>query len=289
MRPLVVHPTLQRVVQPMRQLATQLATQQEQQQEQQPTTGTTTGAGGTTTVGSVNGAIPGVWFGNNNFGDGVMVIDANENIYALTRNTAGRQETVFGPASGQLDRFIHRDSENAMFAQSFTLVGDPPSTLTEVPGADSPGPDVITYALSVENDGQSISNSGGVGDFQMTFATNDDVPAVSLADVAGDWSATTSFQPVDGNITVRMNITETGVVTGSTQFNNGGLSPLSGNAAAAAGSDQYLSLSFTWLNQRRTGVLYRDRADTTRLIVNTVGPNPDDDTETQSFTASMIR
>lgn len=232
------------------------------------------------TAGNTNsgGATPGVWFGSNSFGEGVMVIDANENIYALASN-AGRHEVVFGPASEQLERFLHRDSENASFAQSFTLAGDLPSTQGEA--------DTIAYSLTVENDGQQIRNTGGAGDFVMTFATENDLPALSLADAAGSWSATTSFCPVDCNITLQMNITADGVVSGSTEFNNFGPAPLNGNAASPAGVTQYLTVSFEWLEKRRTGVLHRDRLDSSRLVLNTVGPN--DEGGSQSFTASMIR
>ncbi len=228
-----------------------------------------------------SGGRSGVWFGTNNFGTGVMVIDASENIYALTnRSTRPQYEAVFGPSSAQLQRFLHRDSDNPAFADSFTLAGDLPSTI------DPNDSDTQTYNLTVENDGQQIRNSGAVGDFTMTFATENDLPALSLADMAGNWTTTTSFCAVDCNITLRMTFDANGALTGSTQFNTGDLNTLTGGAAV--GGPQYLTVSFEWLGRTVSGVLHRDRNDSNRVILNSIGTESATGV-TASFTASMVR
>jgi len=221
--------------------------------------------GGTITP---SGDIPGVWFGQNNFGEAVMVIDSNQNVYSLAANGSGGYETVFGPTSGQLDQFFHRDSIEAN-ATSFTLAGDLPSTQ----GAAS---DTITYDLSVGNEGQQLTNAGTAtaAAFDMTLAQLNDVPAISVGDVAGTWTAQTSYEcvPVNCQFSLTLNIAASGALTGDTNFNNGEfVAELTGTVAA--GSSQYLTINFNWNETSRAGVLYFDRADNTRLIVNTVGPN----------------
>ena len=252
--------------------------------------GTTSGGttGGGTTGGPVtpSGGLPGVWVGQNNFGEGVMIIDANENVFSFVARGDGQREAVFGPASEQMELFFHRNSENASFNTTHTLAGDLPSENTiRVPSAT----DNITYNLTVENDGQQITNSATatVSAFSMTLADLNDVPAITLADVAGTWTAQTSFCPTDCNLGVSLTITESGGVTGFTDFNAGVfVADIVGTAAAAAGSNQYLTISFAWNDTTRNGVLYRDRTDTTRLVINTVGP---DGTTNKSFSSSLIR
>jgi len=234
------------------------------------TTGGTTG-GGTTTGGGVtpSGGIPGVWFGQNDFGEGVMVIDSNENVYALTVNNIAEYETVFGPVSGPLAFFTHRESVNQATATSFTMVGD------QAPGTP---PATKTYNLSVEADGQQIrnSNTGTAADFVMTLADLNNVPAISLADIAGTWTAQTSFNGCAGicELGLTLIIGADGSVSGNTNFEGTEIS-LQGSATTDGNASQYLNLSFEWNGTSRTGVLYIDRNDTSRLIVNTLGPDGD--------------
>lgn len=248
----------------------------------------TADAGSTTTgltdggVITPSGTITGVWFGNNNFGEGVMIVDANENVVALSSNDSGQYETVFGPASGALERFLHRDSENPAFADSFTPAGDSPSVI------DPTLSDTITYNLSVENDGQQINHTGEGGDFSMTFANENDLVPISVEGIAGNWYSKSSICPVDCNITLEMTMTDAGDINGFTQFNNGQEVPLNGSAFIAQASTQYLNIQFTWNETRRTGVLYFDRLDPTRLILNTIGPAVTS-SASASFTASLIR
>jgi len=244
----------------------------------------TTG-GGATDGGAVtpSGTITGAWFGTTGFGDGVMIIDAAGNVTALSANTSGQYETVFGPATGPLQRFLHRDSDNPAFADSFTLAGDLPSALS-----GNVADDTVTYSLSAINDGQSISNTGAAGDFSLTFATADDLSQVTLDSIAGAWTAKTSFCAADCNITLNMTFGADGSVNGSTQFNDGGTEPLTGTVTAAAGATQHLNITFTWTGKQRTGVLHVDRNDSTRLVLNTFGPS-DTEGESKSFTARMIR
>lgn len=247
------------------------------------TTGTTTTGGGTDGGGTDGGAvtpsgtISGAWFGSNNFGEGVMIVDANGIVNAFAANGSGQYETVFGPASGELQHFFHRDSENAAFADSFTLAGDPAE-----PAGNTP------YALAVQSDGQQIAHTGAGGDFTMTFATQDDLAPISVANIAGTWTAKTSFCDAECNITLSMTFAADGTVSGFTQFNATPEVPLVGTVSAASAATQYLNVEFIWAEKRRSGVVYFDRRDPTRLFINTFGPGDTPDTSA-SFTASMIR
>jgi len=260
-----------------------------------PTNGTTTN--GTTTNGTTGGgvtnggpiaptgSIAGAWFGNNHYGEGVMIVDAAGNVSALATNGAGQYESAFGPANGNLQRFVHRDSDNPAFADSFTLSGEPPSLLT-----GDVADDTIAYNLSTPDEGQSITNSGN---FSMTFATENDLAPVSLASIAGNWTAKTSFcvsppAAEECNLTLNMTFGADGTVTGSTVYNVDGVSPLNGTVTVAEGATQYLNISFTWTEKQRTGVVHVDRLDPTRLVINTFG-SADTEGQSRSFTASMIR
>ncbi len=251
-----------------------------------PATPTNTNTGPVVTdVGPIapTGLIAGAWFGNNHYGEGVMIVDAAGNVTALATDGVDGFESAFGPANGTLQRFVHRTSDNPAFADSFTLAGDLPSTLT-----GNVADDTVAYNLSTPDEGQSISNAGAVEDFTMTFATENDLGAISLESIAGSWGATTSFCAADCNITLQMTFGTDGSVTGSTQFNDGGLEPLVGTVTVAEGASQYLNISFTWTGKQRTGVLHLDRLAPTRLVVNTFGP-ADTEGESRSFTATMIR
>jgi len=227
------------------------------------------------------GGLPAVWYGNNDFGNGVMIIDASNTIYSLTANTAGRYETVFGPVSGSLERYIHRDSEIA--GQSFTLAGDYPS---ERPAEENAGADTTSYSLSVINDGQQVQNSGGgAAEFSMTFATADDVQAITLAEVAGSWGAMTNFGPTF-DLELNFNINGNGSVTGDTIYQDGAPNTLTGTVTEPANVTQYLSVSFEWLGNARNGVIYKHRDNPSQLILNTVGPDNDGN---KSFSALMTR
>jgi len=253
-------------------------------------TGGNTG-GGTTDSGNTDngntgggnnqaGGLPGVWFGNNDFGNGVMVIDAANNIYSLSANTQGRYETVFGPVSGTLERYIHRDSLIA--GQSFTLAGDYPS---ERPAEENAGPDTTSYSLSVINDGQQVQNSGGAANFSMTFATADDVQTISVSEVAGSWGAMTNFGPTF-DLELSFDINADGSVTGATIYQDGAPNNLTGTVTEPANANQYLTVSFEWLGNARNGVIYKHRDNPSQLILNTVGPDNDGN---KSFSALMTR
>jgi len=241
------------------------------------TAGSTTGGDNT----NLSGDLPGVWYGNNDFGNGVMVIDAANNVYALSANGEGRYETVFGPLSGTLERYIHRDSE--IDGQSFTLAGDYPS---ERPAQENAGADTTSYSLSVINDGQQLQNSGGdAAEFSMTFATTDDVQTITLAEVAGSWGAMTNFGPTF-DLELNFDINGDGSVTGDTIYQNGAPNTLSGTISEPANANQYLSVSFEWLGNARNGVIYKSRENSSQLILNSVGPDNDGN---KSFSALMTR
>lgn len=233
-----------------------------------------------------SGGLPGVWVGQNDFGESVMVVDANQNVYSLAETVGddGRDdyESVFGPASGQLEVFDHRQSFDDTTATSFTLSGD---------SADASEPATVSYNLSVQNEGQQITNAATAttGAFIMQLADLNDVPAVTIADVVGTWTSQTSYEcgEVACQLGLVVIIGADGQVSGETDFNAGVyIAPLTGTAAAAAGSSQYLTISFEWNGFSRAGILYRDRSDTTRLVINTIGP---DEAGNKSFTSSMIR
>jgi len=85
-----------------------------------------------------------------------------------------------------------------------------------------------------------------------------------------------------------MTITADGTVTGSTEI-GGGMEPITqGSVNVAAGATKYLNVAFTWTEKRRTGVLYADRNDPTRLILNTFGPS-DEEGISSSFSAQLTR
>lgn len=240
------------------------------------TTSGTTDTGNTdggSTVVTPSGGLPGVWFGQNNYGETVMVIDQNQNVFSFALDVISsaddadgiiNRQSVIGPASGQLEVFTHRDSNNLSNNSSFTLVGELDST--------------VSYNLAVENDGQQITNSstGTVGDYTLTLANLFDVPAISVADVAGTWTAETSFCAVGCDLDLTMTIDASGSVSGDVNFDNGTdvfITPIDAgsNVAAAAGSNQYLSVLINWNGTTRQGVLYWHRNDQTQLFLNSFG------------------
>ncbi len=228
-----------------------------------------------------SGGLPGVWIGPNDFGEAVMIIDSSDNVYALAADGAGQNyEAVFGPASSQLEYFSHLSSSDTATATSFRLAGDRPA-------ADAP--QNKTYNLVVENDGQQIRNTAAATGFQMNLANLNDQPAISVADVVGAWSANTSYPcgGVNCYLELDMTVAADGSVGGGTDFNSGVFEAgIDGTVSAANGSSQYLTLSFSWNGTNRNGVMYVDRNDTSRIIINTVGPDGDSNA---SFTARLTR
>jgi len=246
-----------------------------------PEGGTTDGsAGGDAVVPS--GGIVGAWYGSNNFGEGVMIIDANQNLFSFAANGSGVYETVLGPVSGNLERFFHRDSVNVAFADSFSLVGDRPSATNSVFS------DTADYNLTVQNDGQQIVHTGAGGDFIMTFATENDLAPISIDSIAGSWIAKSSFCPESCNITLEVTISATGAIFGSTQFNENPALTLAGDVSVAPGSSQHLNVLFSWGELVRVGAIHFDRRDPTRIIINTFGPDSGF-AGSASFAASLIR
>jgi len=249
------------------------------------TTGGATGTGttgtGTTGTGTTGGApiapsgdIVGAWYGSNDFGEGVMIVDVSGNITAFAANGSGLYQTVFGPSSGGLQSYTHRNSDNTAFDE-ITLVGDA-------------APDPITYSLTATSEGRAINNSGGAGDFSMTFATEAELTPISVADIVGAWTVTTSFCPADCDLTVEMTFAPDGGVSGFTRINADPELTLAGTVSAADSATQYLNVEFIWAEKRRSGVVYFDRRDTTQLFLNTSGPG-DEGKPPESFTASLSR
>ena len=223
--------------------------------------------------GSANpsGGLSGAWFGNTGFGEGVVVIDNTNRIFGLS-NAGDQYQAVTGNVGEALEPFRHRTSDNPASATSFTLVGDPE--------------DPFNYNLSVVNDGQQLNNTGGPGDFALTFATTNDIAAIDAAAVNGSWQALTSFCPMDCDIALTLTFNGT-TVGGSTLFAPFDPIPINGTIAAAPDSNLYMTIGFEWNGQNRSGVIYRDRTDSNRLILNTVGV--DGENGNRTFTAILSR
>ncbi len=224
------------------------------------------------------GGLSGAWFGATSFGEGVVIIDNTNRIYALS-NAGSDYEAIHGTVGGSLERFFHRDSDNPAHGDSFTLVGDP-SLLA------NGSPELVNYNLSVVNDGQQLNNAGGLGDFQLTFGTANDLAAIDAAGIAGNWQALTSFCPSGCDLALNMTFNGT-AVSGSTLFVPFDPIPLAGQLTAAADSNLYMTIAFEWNGQNRAGVIYRDRTNSDRLILNTIGE--DGDNGNRTFTAILSR
>jgi len=223
-----------------------------------------------------SGGVSGVWFGNTNFGEGVFVIDSGSQLRGLSSNN-GSYEAVHGTTGGG-DRFLHRTSDNPAHGDSFTLAGDV---------AD---PASVTYNLSVVNDGQQLDNVGGPGNFSLTFATDNDIAAIDNAFLAGTWRALTSFAPMNADLELNVTFDANGGVTGFTNFDNGSEQfniPFEAGAqtTAPADSSQYMNITFTWnTSENHSGVVYRDRNDSNRIILNTLAPD-----NSSNFSAILTR
>lgn len=229
-----------------------------------PGAGTVTPGGGTTTV-TPSGEVPGVWFGNNGFGDALVVIEDDLDIFSFSASSAGTYETVFGKLGGApAERFIHRNSENSAHGDSFTLVGDLPTDLNE---DDS---DTISYNLAVSNEGEQIDNTGAA--FSLAFARTDDVQAIALADIVGNWRALTSFAATGGDLELTISFAADGAVSGFTDFNSNGKIDITSGTVSASSSPLYLAIAFEWNGTPRTGVITRDRSSN-RLLLNSFGPD----------------
>ena len=242
------------------------------------------GTGGGTGGDNVDGGISGVWFGNNGFGEAVVVIEPDNDIYSYSAGSS-TYEAAFGSVGSAASRFIHRDSSNSAHGDSFTLVGDVPSTITTFDaGADS-----VTYNLAVTNDGQQLDNTGDAGSFSLTFAGSDDVSAISVADIAGTWVARTSFSATD-NLVLSMTIAADGTVSGFTDYASGSIPDgvdgiaLTGSVGTAADSSLYLPIQYNWNDFDREGVLFFNRTSS-QLVLNGFGAEGD----ANNFTALLTR
>ena len=244
------------------------------------TSGTTTS--GTTTSGGTNqsGGTAGVWFGQSNFGEAVVVVDASQQLYGLSSNGVNH-EAVLGAVGSPLNRYLHRNSSNSAFGDSFTLVGDLPSD--QVASAS----DTVNYSLSVVNDGQQL-NVAGSSTFSLTFAGTNDVEAITLASAAGSYEAKTSYcvsppDPAPCDLLFAMDISANGTVSGRTEFNGANVIPLTGTASE--GNGQYLNVSYDWNGNSFAGVLYQDRT-TAKLVINSYVPS---DPTLKTITAKMTK
>jgi hypothetical protein len=268
--------------------------------------GTDAGAGGTDTgtdTGMVAAPITGdpssapttgidaVWLGATSFGESVFVIDAQQNIFGFSSNGAGQYQSTFGNLqSGEvLRQFSHRDSEDASIGTGFTVSGD------VVPGAET-----VSYTFSLSADGQLLNNTGAAGDFSLMRAALSDMPELAIADIAGDWEARVGLcgtPDTCNSLVVELTIGADGSMSGAQKFglpadvDAGAGAAISGTVQAVG---QYLTTSFTWAIAdpvlERSGVIYRDRTDPERLVLNAFGLNPDDtEKPIQTFSALLSR
>jgi len=205
---------------------------------------------------SINAA--GIWTGSTDFGTGVYIIDAENNLFGLSSDGAENFKSLFGPIDGLIERFDHRISDNLALGDAYTIVGDPDMQFAN-----------LSYAFSISEDGNSLTNTSTLGEFTMT-AANDN--AITIADAVGNWESKTSFCdtcPLELNLTIEAD----GSISGSTVFGQNGMVdpantlPLSGTLKEAG---QYLTVSFNWDGKTRKGVVYREMG-TQKLIINTVG------------------
>ncbi len=206
----------------------------------------------------------GVWFGTTSFGEGVFIIDAQNSLYGLSRRDDGIAETVFGDVDATIQRHLHVPSRNPDHGTSFNLLGERPENINIFDMND------VDYDLEVTNDGQSLVNSGIGGNFSLTFATVDDVKPISVLSIAGQWESRTAFCNIGCDLTMELEISNSGFVTGSSRVNDDMPGQLAGSAAAADNSNLYLQIEFLLNGDRRSGVVYFDRL-TDALILNTVG------------------
>ena len=224
------------------------------------------------------GALLGAWFGTTNFGPGVVVIDSNNQIAGLSTDGAGTFEVVHGAVGGNLERMFHRNSDNPAHGDSFTLAGDLPSVV------DPAQSDTVAYNLAVVNDGEQLDNTGGPGNFSLTFATTNDIAAIDVAFLNGGWRAETSFCPAGCDVALEMMFQESGAVTGFTTFNGEGQLDLNGSLVQT--SPVFMEVSFIWNGLPRAGVIHRDITDSSRIVLNTIGDNGGTN---QSFSAVLTR
>ena len=206
----------------------------------------------------------GVWFGTTSFGEGIFVIGNENNLYGLSTRSDGIVEAVFGEPDGSVQRFFHLSSRNPAHGTSFNLFGERPENINNFDMND------VEYNLVVGNDGQSLTNSGIGGNFSLTFATSDDVRPISVLSAAGQWESRSSFCEIRCDITVVLEISNSGFLTGTSQFNDNTPGQLAGSVTAADSSNLYLQVEFLLNGERRSGVMYFDRISDS-LILNTVG------------------
>ena len=206
----------------------------------------------------------GVWFGTTSYGEGVFVIDSENNLYGHSTRDDGIVETVFGDVDGTLQRYLHVASRNLDHGSSFNLLGERPENFNIFDMND------VDYDLQVTNEGQSLVNSGIGGNFSLTFATADDMKPISVLSIAGEWESRTAFCDIDCDLTLILEVSNSGFVSGSSRFNNEQPGQLAGSTAAPDNSNLYLQIEFLLNGDRRAGVVYFDRFSDS-LILNTVG------------------
>lgn len=220
----------------------------------------------------------GVWFGTTAFGEGVFVIGTDGLLYGLSSRDDGLYEAVFGSVDGSVRRYLHLPSRNPGHGTSFNLLGERPENFNSFDMND------VMYNLAVNNEGQQLTNSGIGGNFSLTFATADDVMPITLQSVVGQWESRSAFCPSDCDITVVLDITSSGFVSGTTQVNDSAQSQLAGSVAMPGNSNLYLNIEFLLNGERRAGVVYFDRFSDS-LILNSIGV----DTNTGSMSAVLQR
>ncbi len=206
----------------------------------------------------------GVWFGTTSFGEGVFVIGNDGSLYGLSSRDDGLYESVFGRGDGTVQRYLHLASRNTDHGTSFNLLGERPENFNTFDMNE------VMYNLAVNNEGQQLTNSGIGGNFSLTFATADDVMPIDLQSVAGQWESRSAFCPTDCDITVVLDIANSGFLSGSTQVNDGAPAQLAGSLAVPGDSDLYLQVEYLLNGDRRAGVVYFDRFSDA-LILNSIG------------------
>ncbi len=217
--------------------------EEEQEQEQEENNGG--GPPGATKAG--------VWQGDLGFGDGVYVIDANNNLFGLASADGAEYHSIFGNLgagnsfNGALDVHFHPAS-NAIAGSAFAPQGE----------------DITSdnFNLNIVN-GQTIESLDTGNPFTLTFATNGLQPAATISSVSGTWNGVHSFCNTDTDcqeFTIELTFNGT-TLTGNTGVNDlpDGVNvfPVSMSGSIAE-FGSVLTTQYTWGDRDLSGVIYFD-------------------------------
>lgn len=244
------------------------------------TTGSDTTGGGTTGAGTTGGDAvgnQGVWTGDIGYGNGVFVVDGNNNFYGLSSSNGSSYNSSFGNIgggssySGSLADYFHPASGN------FSGVAMAP--IGESPTSTDLNLNVVT--------GQTIENSAAGNPFTLVYNPAA-LSAATPSAIAGSWVGTHSFAAPTENGGVyaeyRMEITFSGnTFTGTTGVygfggdEEGSATFLHNVSGTVEGFSTVATTTFTWSDDSSSttynGVFYFDPNGTGNLLLNVQAAN----------------